>query len=176
MASASQLERGPLHRAATKVEVHFWRRMRLAFRHLPTCRRLHVRTMAERLAPARRLLERILNLGVNDAQSLDTQKRIRLCNVNAFGGTVIMIAWTFVEAVFGDLGTLPWELGFLAGFLGVLALNGSGAHRAGRLLMIINANVCVFAGALLFTEPTGGILPFFAMAAISLLLFGPREW
>jgi PAS domain S-box-containing protein len=132
--------------------------------------------MAERLAPARRLIERILHLGVNDAQSLDTQKRIRLCNLNAFGGAVIMLAWAFIEAVFGDLGTLPWELGFLAGFLGVLALNGSGAHRAGRLLMVINANVCVFAGALLFTEPSGGILPFFAMAAISLLLFGPREW
>ena len=60
--------------------------------------------------------------------------------------------------------------------MGVLALNASGAHRAGRLLLIINANVCVFAGALLFTEPSGGILPFFAMAAIPLLLFGPDEW
>ena len=71
---------------------------------------------------------------------------------------------------------LPWELGFLAGFVGVLALNAIGAHRAGRLLLIINANVCVFAGALLFTEPSGGILPFFAMAAVALLLFGPDEW
>src|SRR6187549_1647038 len=129
MASASKLERGPLHGTATKVEIHLWRRMRRAFRHLPTCRRLHVRTMAERLAPARRLLERILHLGVNDAQSVDTQKRIRLCNINAFGGAVIMVAWLFVEAAFGDLDALPWELGFLAGFVGVLALNGSGVHR-----------------------------------------------
>ena len=59
----------------------------------------------------------------------------------------------------------------MAAFLAVLRRVGGGAHRLARLLLLVTANVCVFAGALLFTEPSGGILPFFAMAAIPLLLF-----
>jgi PAS domain S-box-containing protein len=94
----------------------------------------------------------------------------------ALGGTIIMAVWAYVEASFGDRHNLPWELGFTATFLAVLVLNGSGAHRAARLLLVVNANVCVFAGALLFTEPAGGVLPFFGLAAIALLLFGPSEW
>ena len=176
MVSLSYVEQEPLHKVAAEVQSHFGERMRRALRRAPLPRRLRPHRLAECLAPARRLLERILRLGTNDAQRVDTQKRIRLCNINAFGGAVIMFVWAYVEAAFGNRATLPWELGFLAGFVGVLALNASGAHRAGRLLMIINANICVFAGALLFTEPSGGILPFFAMAAVALLLFGPDDW
>ena len=29
---------------------------------------------------------------------------------------------------------------------------------------------------MLFTEPSGGTLPFFGLAAIALLLFGPEDW
>src|SRR5262245_40333271 len=122
------------------------------------------------------VVERVLRVGTGPAQPVDTRKRIRLCNINALGGAIIMATWAYLEASFGDVASLPWELAFLAGFLSVLALNASGAHRAGRLLLIINANLCVFAGALLFTEPSGGTLPFFSMAAIALLMFGPREW
>ena len=181
MVSLSHVEQEPLHKVAAEVQSHLGERMRRAIRRAPLPRRLRPHRLAECLAPARRLLERILRLGTNDAQRVDTQKRIRLCNVNAFGGAVIMFVWAYVEAAFGNRATLPWELGFLAGFVGVLALNASGAHRAGRLLMIINANICVFAGALLFTEPSGGILPFFAMAAVALccsvpMTGCPRRW
>ena len=176
MASLSQVDGVPHFTGATKVQIDIGERMSRAMRRPPPPRRARPRPLAERLAPARRLLDRILRLGTNGAQAVDTQKRIRLCNVNALGGAVIMFLWALIEAVVGDRGTLPLEVGFLAGFVGVLALNASGAHRAGRLLLIVNANVCVFAGAVLFTEPSGGLLPFIAMAAISLLLFGPDDW
>jgi len=174
MASLSQVDGVPHYTGATKVRIDVGARMSRAIRRAPPPGRS--RTLAERLAPARRLLDRILRLGTNAAQPVDTKKRIRICNASAAGGALIMFLWTFVEAAFGNRATLPWEIGFLAGFVGVLALNASGTHRAGRLLLIINANACVFAGAVLFTEPSGGILPFIAMAAISLLLFGPDDW
>src|SRR3954469_215466 len=170
MVRLSHVEQVRVPMVAADARIHLGERMRRAMR------RLRPRRLVECRAPPRRLLGRILRLGTNSAQSVDTQKRIRLCNINAFGGAVIMLVWTYVEAAFGDRATVPWELGFLAGFLGVLALNASGAHRTGRLLMIINANACVFIGAVLFTEPSGGILPFFAMAAVALLLFGPEDW
>src|SRR6266498_3774445 len=152
MVRLSHVEHMRLHTVAADTRIHLGERMSRALRRVPLPGRLRPRSLAECLAPPRRLLDRLLRLGTNGAQSVDTQKRIRLCNVNAFGGAVIMLVWTYVEAAFGDRASLPWELGFLAGFIGVLALNASGAHRAGRLLMIINANVCVFAGAVLFTE------------------------
>src|SRR3954469_1591739 len=129
MVSLSHVEHMRLHKAAERI--HLGERMRRALRRGPVPRRLRPRRMAECLAPARRLFERILRFGTNSAQSLDTQKRIRLCNINALGGAVIMLVWTYVEAAFGDRASLPWELGFLAGFVGVLALNASGAHRLG---------------------------------------------
>jgi signal transduction histidine kinase len=124
----------------------------------------------------RRAGERALRLGFRSGQPVDAAKRLRLCNVNALGGSVIMATWAAVEAVMGDRGNLLWELRFLAGFLAVLGLSAIGAHRVARLLLIVTANICVFAGALLFTDSSGGILPFFAMAAMPLLLFGPDEW
>ena len=129
-----------------------------------------------RSKPVRRAVERVLRLGAHSGLPVDAAKRLRLCNVNALGGSIIMATWAAVEAVMGDRGNLLWELRFLAGFLAVLGLSALGAHRVARLLLIVTANICVFAGALLFTEPSGGILPFFAMAAMPLLLFGPDEW
>jgi signal transduction histidine kinase len=132
--------------------------------------------MAESFAPVKRVIESALSIGVNDDLPVGTQKRIRLCNIMALGGAVIMAAWAYIEASFGEHANLPWELAFTALFLAVLVLNLSGAHRAARLLLIVNGNVCVFAGALLFTEPSGGLLPFFGLAAMALLLFGPEDW
>ena len=129
-----------------------------------------------RAKTAERAVERVLRLGVQTGQPVDAAKRLRLCNVNALGGSLIMATWAAVEAVMGDRGNVLWELRFLAGFLAVLGLSAIGANRAARLLLIVTANICVFAGALLFTESSGGILPFFAMAAMPLLLFGPDEW
>ena len=130
----------------------------------------------QRTKTVRRAVERVLGLGVDSSLSVDAAKRLRLCNLNAFGGAVIMATWSVVEAVMGDRGSLLWELRFLAGFLAVLGLSAIGAQRVARLLLIVTANICVFAGALLFTESSGGILPFFAMAAMPLLLFEPDEW
>ena len=163
MASLSQAEHGPRQLGATRTKLHVGAWLR--------------RTVRGTCPPRRtRLLERLLCLGTSNAQPVHTRKRIRLCNLNALGGAVIMAIWAYFEASIGDAASLPLELAFLAGFLTVLALNASHADRAGRLLLIINANACVFAGAVLFTEPSGGILPFFSMAAISLLMFGPDEW
>jgi signal transduction histidine kinase len=122
------------------------------------------------------VLERVVLIGVARGTPADVCKRIRLCNVMAIGGALIMTTWAALEVLFGDRAILAWELGFLAGFMAVLGLNAGGAHRAARLLIIVTANLCVLAGALLFTGQSGGTLPFFAMAGISLLLFGPGEW
>jgi PAS domain S-box-containing protein len=129
-----------------------------------------------RFKTVRQAVERVLRIGVHGGLPVDAAKRLRLCNVNALGGSVIMATWAAVEALMGDRGNLLWELRFLAGFLAVLGLSAIGAHRMARLLLIVTANICVFVGALLFTESSGGILPFFAMAAMPLLLFGPDEW
>ncbi len=130
----------------------------------------------QRRTTVRGLVERVLDLGVQRGLPVNAAKRLRLCNINALGGSLVMATWAVVEAVMGDRGNLLWELRFLAGFLAVLGLNAIGFHRLARLGLIITANICVLAGALLFTGSSGGFLPFFAMAAIPLLLFGPGEW
>lgn len=128
------------------------------------------------LAPFQRLGAEVLRIGVRPGLPVVVRKRIRLCNVNALGGSIIMAVWAAVEAVDGTRADLLWELGFLGGFLAVLGLSATGAHRLSRLALIVTANICVLAGALLFPDGSGGILPFFAMAAMPLLLFGPDEW
>jgi PAS domain S-box-containing protein len=143
-------------------------------------RRLRMRRLRRTLGGWRattcRAIERGLHNGVSPGMSVRLQKRLWLSNTCAIGGTIIMAGWAALEALFGDSAALPWEIGFTTGFLGVLALNARGAHRAGRLLLVVSANLCVFAGAILFSDSAGGTLPFFAMAAIPLLLFGPGEW
>jgi PAS domain S-box-containing protein len=127
-------------------------------------------------ATACRVIERALHIGVSPGMSVRAEKRLWLCNTFAIGGTVIMATWAAFEALFGDSNALPWEIGFTTGFLAVLGLNARGAHRASRLLLVATANLCIFAGAILFSDASGGTLPFFAMAAIPLLLFGRGEW
>jgi PAS domain S-box-containing protein len=132
----------------------------------------------DRATPKRRrlrIVEWALQLGVSRGLPVDTDKRVRLCNRFALVAIAIMVPWLLVEAGFGDARNLPWELGFLAGFLGVLTLNGAGATRAARLALIATANGCVFAGALLFDRGAGGTLPLLALPAIPLLLFGRGE-
>ena len=130
----------------------------------------------QRTRTVRRMVERVLDLGVQRGLPIDDAKRLRFCNLNALGGTIIMGTWATVEAVMGDQSNLLWELRFLAGFVAVLGLSAIGFHRLARFGLVITANICVFAGALLFTDSSGGFLPFFAMAAMPLLLFGPDEW
>jgi signal transduction histidine kinase len=123
----------------------------------------------------RRVLNRVARIGVRDGLSVSVAKRIRLCNVIAIGGGVIMGAWAAAEAIGGTRDSVVWELGFLAVFLAVLGVSAAGAHRLARLLLLLTANACVLAGAVLFTESSGGLLPFFAMAALPLLLFRSGE-
>ncbi|HEY6478013.1 MAG TPA: PAS domain-containing sensor histidine kinase [Polyangia bacterium] len=127
-------------------------------------------------AVARRALDRVVRIGVREGLPVNAAKRIRLCNVIALGGSVIMAGWAAVEAIAGARGCVAWELGFMAAFLGVLGASAAGAPRLARLLLLSTANACVLAGAVLFTEPSGGLLPFFAMAALPLLLFSPGDW
>jgi signal transduction histidine kinase len=128
------------------------------------------------VAAVRRVYDALLSIGVRRGLPVNAVKRIRLCNVVALGGSVIMGLWAAAEAVAGTRDSVAWELGFSAAFLAVLAVSALGAHRLARLLLLLTANACVFAGALLFTEPSGGFLPFFAMAALPLILFRPGEW
>jgi len=132
--------------------------------------------MSRVAAPCRHLLAWTLRLGIDDVTPAGVRKRIRLCNIDAVGGVVIMAAWVVIELVFGEVRNVPLEIGLVAGFLAVLVLNATGTHRIGRLLLIVMANACVLVGAVVFTEPSGGMLPFFALAAFSLLMFGPGEW
>src|SRR5262245_8860918 len=111
----------------------------------------------------RRAVERTLRLGAKRGMPVDVLKRLRLCNVVALGGAIIMGGWTAIEALFGDTSALPWELLFTSGFIAVLALNAIHAHRSARIILVISTNLSVLVGALLFTESAGGMLPFFAM-------------
>jgi len=126
--------------------------------------------------PRSRIVERALQLGVSDEESVDTNKRVRLCNIFALVAVAIMIPWVLAEVAIGDLQNLPSEVIFLISFCGVLVLNGLGATRAARTLMVVTSNVCVFIGALLFDHGAGGVLPLIALPAVPLLLFGRREW
>ena len=107
-------------------------------------------------AAVRRVFNCVLHIGVREGLPVNAIKRLRLCNVVALGGAFIMGAWAAVEGAAGTRESVGWELGFAAAFLAVLALSAAGAHRLARLLLLVTANVCVFAGALLFTEPSGG--------------------
>lgn len=107
--------------------------------------------------------------------AIDICKRIRLCNLLALFAVGLLAPWIAVELVGGDSGNLPWEIGFLAGFVAALALNAARANRPARLLLLATANACVFAGALMFQRNAGGTLPFFGLIALPLLLFGPGE-
>src|SRR4051812_29262535 len=182
MASLSHLVREPRREGAVAAPAHLGERMRRAFLRdrawirAARCSRPRERTWAVQFAPVTRTVERALRIGADRTMPVGTQKRIRLCNILTIGAGVIMAAWAYFEVSFGDRTLLPWELAFTAGFLAVLVLNASGAHRAARLLLIVSANLCVLAGCVLFKEGTGGLLPFFAMAGMSLLLFGPHEW
>jgi signal transduction histidine kinase len=182
MASLSHVVREPRRQGAVVAPTRLGERMRRVFSRnrawirAARCSRPRGRTWAERVAPVKRTVERALRTGADPTLPVGTQKRIRLCNILAIGAGAIMAAWAYFEASFGDCSVLPWELAFTAGFLAVLVLNASGAHRAARLLLILNANLCVLAGCVLFTERAGGSLPFFAMAGMSLLLFGPDDW
>lgn len=117
----------------------------------------------------------VLDRGVSSTRPIDVGKRIRLCNLLALVGAVIMGAWLAIELAFGDRFGLVWESAFLAGFALVLALNAHQHDRTARFALLLVANGCVSAGALFFAD-AGGSLPFFALAALPLLLFGPGEW
>ena len=128
------------------------------------------------MAAARRVLDRVLCIGVREGLPVNAGKRVRLCNVIALGGSLIMGAWAVLEAIDGTRSSVGWELGFMAAFLAVLGMSAAGAHRLARLLLLATANVSVLAGAVLYPESSGGLLPFFAMAALPLLLFRSGEW
>jgi PAS domain S-box-containing protein len=123
----------------------------------------------------RQAVRGLIQQGVSPVQSIDVNKRIRLCNGLALLGAAIMGFWVPIEAAFGDPGNITFEGVFLLGFALVPVIAGRGHHRAARLGLLAVANACVTAGALLFSD-AGGNLPFFALAALPLLLFGPDEW
>jgi signal transduction histidine kinase len=174
MESTSQVEREARRGRPTRAKNYLEKMRRVADWRPPA---VPLRSQARKLAARLRYaVERAIRIGIPLRQPAEAQKRIRLCNIFALSGAAIMALWAYLDAAFGDHSSLPWELGFLAGFAAVLALNANCLHRAARFLLIINGNLCVLAGALLFTEPSGGVLPFFGLAAISLLLFGPKEW
>ena len=131
MVSLSHVEQEPLHKVAAEVQGQFGERMRRAIRRAPLPRAFARTGWLSASRPPGGCSSGCCGSASNDAQPVDTQKRIRLCNINAFGGAVIMAVWAVRRGGVRRSRHLPWELGFVAGFVGVLALNASGAHRAG---------------------------------------------
>jgi PAS domain S-box-containing protein len=176
MESLSKAQREPRCSGVLRDKTQIAKR----FRHVIgrggyTCR-TGAGALSRGFAPVRRLSERLMCAGTRGALPVDTHKRVRLCNLLALGGALIMGSWALFELGFGDQANVGWEVGFTAAFVGVLGLNALCVHRTARVLLIITGNMCVLAGCLLFPETSGGSLPFFAIAGVSLLLFGPREW
>jgi PAS domain S-box-containing protein len=128
-----------------------------------------------RESAARSFLVRAVDIGVERSSAAVDVKRTRVCNFIALYGAIIMGAWALIEAMVGDRHTLPWEVAFLASFLAVLTLNAAHTRRAARLLLIVTANACVLAGAVMFERSAGGTLTFFALVGLPLMLFGPTE-
>src|SRR5262245_4747818 len=54
------------------------------------------RTLAQRFAPIKRVVEDLLRLGGSTALPTLTNRHIRLCNILALGGGVIMAIWAVV--------------------------------------------------------------------------------
>ena len=69
----------------------------------------------------------------------------------------------------------PWRWGPWPGFRGCCCSTRLRRTGPSRLLLIATANACVFAGAVMFEAGSGGALPFFALVAIPLLLFGAED-
>jgi hypothetical protein len=180
MNSTSQVEREARRERPTRAKIYLGERLRRVVGWRPTAIPLcpHARKLAGRLAPIRYAVERALRMGIAGRLPADAQKRIRLCNIFAISGAAIMAGLgVFVEAALGDQSSLPWELGFLAGFVAVLGLNANGAHRAARFLLIINGNLCVLAGALLFAESSGQLLAvLWPGGNLHCCCSGPKEW
>src|SRR4051812_18906077 len=128
MISSSQVERRARPGSATAAKLHLRERMRRTLRAAVSGRRARrcLRALVDWSAPVRQAIDRTLQLGVSgDPMPLGVQKRIRLCNINALGGGLIMAGWVLIEAVFGELRNVPLEIGLMAGFASVLALNAS---------------------------------------------------
>jgi PAS domain S-box-containing protein len=113
--------------------------------------------------------------GAQDPPSIYARRRVRLCKILALCAIAIMGPWLVVEFLTGQPRNVVLEGGFLASFVGVLVLETVGAHRLACLLLIVAANACVLAGAVLFDPHSGGTLPFFALVGLPLLLFGQTE-
>src|SRR5262245_45607143 len=112
MASSSQVERQSRQSSAAVERTPVGERMRRLLRRARRVPRSspRVRRLAGRLAPIRRAAERVLRTGVGGTQAVDIQKRIRLCNIFALSGGVIMATWTLVEVLLGEHGNLAFEL------------------------------------------------------------------
>ena len=123
MNSPSQVEREAQRERPTRAKIYLGERMRrlVGWRPgaLPLCP--HAHKLARRLGRLRYAVERVLRIGITSHLPVDAQKRIRLCNIFALSGAAIMALWAYLDAAFGDHSSLPWELGFLAGFAAVLA-------------------------------------------------------
>ena len=52
----------------------------------------------QRTRTVRRMVERVLDLGAQSRLPVDDAKRLRLCNINALGGSIIMGIWATAEA------------------------------------------------------------------------------
>src|SRR5215831_3723801 len=113
MESLSQVARQPRPEGATRGRIHRGERLRRVERGDASSRRAQPRALAGWIAQLRHAFERTLRLGANTAQPLDIHKRLRLCNVNAVGGGVIMTIWLVIELVFGEIRNIPVELVFV---------------------------------------------------------------
>src|SRR5262245_60015318 len=118
-----------------------------------------------RFAPIARAAGWAMNLGVGRAGLVSENKRTRLAHLLALVGAALMTPWLVIEALFGNRAMLPLEAVLLGSFFVILTLNACEAIRTARLLLIVVANGCVFAGAVLYTSSAGGALPFFALVA-----------
>src|SRR5262245_30975197 len=109
MASSSHVERQPRHQGAVAGWIRLGARLSRVVRgraDAPDSRR-KASGLVRWFAPLRRAIARVIRIGAKHIPRRDTRKRLRLCNMMALCGAVIMAVWAALEAPLGSASNLP---------------------------------------------------------------------
>jgi signal transduction histidine kinase len=103
------------------------------------------------------------------------EKRIRLTNIGALFGAVVMTATTPLDAVVARPWMVATDLVGLALFIGVIAANHRGHVTASRITLVVAGNLLAFTNAVGLGPASGAALLFMGFLAVPFALFDPGE-
>lgn len=122
-----------------------------------------------------RWLRRIADLGVDRVESELEAKHVRLTNVVAILGVLLMAAWVLPNGLSGSIPLAVWAAGWSLAFAPVLWLNARGWPTAASLLVVVVANAMVLWALWIFGAAAGVVAYSPVLAASAYLFFPPRK-